>query len=109
MRTRFLILDVFTDRRFGGNPLAVLPDARGLDAAAMQRVAREFNFSESTFVLPPESGGDRRVRIFTPGSEVPLQATRTWARPPRWRCLARRVRSRRRRRCASRKEPAWSR
>lgn len=72
MRTRFLILDVFTDRRFGGNPLAVLPDARGLDAAAMQRVAREFSFSESTFVLPPESGGDRRVRIFTPGSEVPF-------------------------------------
>lgn len=72
MRPRFLILDVFTDRRFGGNPLAVLPDARGLDTAAMQRIAREFNFSETTFVLPPEAGGDRRVRIFTPGSEVPF-------------------------------------
>jgi trans-2,3-dihydro-3-hydroxyanthranilate isomerase len=72
MRPRFLILDVFTDRRFGGNPLAVLPDARGLDTAAMQRIAREFNFSETTFVLPPESGGHRRVRIFTPGSEVPF-------------------------------------
>lgn len=72
MRPRFLMLDVFTDRRFGGNPLAVLPDARGLDTAAMQRIAREFNFSETTFVLPPESGGDRRVRIFTPGSEVPF-------------------------------------
>lgn len=72
MRPRFLILDVFTDRRFGGNPLAVLPDAHGLDTAAMQRIAREFNFSETTFVLPPEAGGDRRVRIFTPGSEVPF-------------------------------------
>jgi trans-2,3-dihydro-3-hydroxyanthranilate isomerase len=72
MRPRFLILDVFTERRFGGNPLAVLPDARGLDASAMQRITREFDFSESTFVLPPESGGDRRVRIFTPGGEVPF-------------------------------------
>ncbi len=72
MRPRFLILDVFTEQRFGGNPLAVLPDARGLDVAAMQRITREFNFSESTFVLPPESGGDHRVRIFTPASEVPF-------------------------------------
>lgn len=72
MRPRFLILDVFTDQRFGGNPLAVIPDARGLDSAEMQRIAREFNFSETTFVLPPEAGGDRRVRIFTPGSEVPF-------------------------------------
>jgi len=72
MRTRFLILDVFTDRRFGGNPLAVLPDARGLETTAMQRIAREFNFSETSFVLPAEAGGDRRVRIFTPGSEVPF-------------------------------------
>jgi trans-2,3-dihydro-3-hydroxyanthranilate isomerase len=72
MRPRFLILDVFTDRRFGGNPLAVIPDARGLDRATMQRIAREFNFSETTFVLPAEATGDRRVRIFTPGSEVPF-------------------------------------
>lgn len=72
MRTRFLILDVFTDRRFGGNPLAVIPDARGLDRATMQRIAREFNFSETTFVLPAAATGDRRVRIFTPGSEVPF-------------------------------------
>lgn len=72
MRPRFLIVDVFTERRFGGNPLAVLPDARGLDAGTMLRITREFDFSESAFVLPPEAGGDRRVRIFTPGGEVPF-------------------------------------
>ena len=72
MRYRFFLCDVFTDERFGGNPLAVLPDARGLSAAQMQQIAREFNFSESTFVLPPESGHTRRVRIFTPSTEVPF-------------------------------------
>jgi trans-2,3-dihydro-3-hydroxyanthranilate isomerase len=72
MRLRFVTCDVFTDHRFGGNPLAVLPDARGLSAAQMQQVAREFNYSESTFVLPAERGGDRRVRIFTPSREVPF-------------------------------------
>ncbi len=72
MKYRFVICDVFTDARFGGNPLAVLPDAGGLDAAQMQRIAREFNFSESTFVLPAERGGLRRVRIFTPSREVPF-------------------------------------
>ncbi len=68
----YYICDVFTDTAFGGNPLAVLPDARGLSGAEMQRIAREFNFSESTFVLPAESGHDRRVRIFTPTVEVPF-------------------------------------
>ena len=72
MRYRYLVCDVFTDRAFGGNPLAVLPDARGLSEARMQQVAREFNFSESTFVLPAESGHTRRVRIFTPTMEVPF-------------------------------------
>ncbi len=72
MRLRFVTCDVFTDTRFGGNPLAVLPDARGLNGAQMQQVAREFNYSESTFVLPAERGGDRRVRIFTPTREVPF-------------------------------------
>ena len=72
MRYRYFICDVFTETRFGGNPLAVLPDARGLPAAAMQKIAREFNFSESTFVLPPESGGTKRVRIFTPTKELPF-------------------------------------
>jgi len=72
MRYRYFICDVFTERRFGGNPLAVLPDARGLTPEQMQRIAREFNFSESTFVLPPERGGTRRVRIFTPTKELPF-------------------------------------
>jgi trans-2,3-dihydro-3-hydroxyanthranilate isomerase len=71
--TSFRILDVFTDRPFGGNQLAVFPDARGIDPARMQRIAREFNFSETTFVLPAEApGADVRVRIFTPGTELPF-------------------------------------
>ena len=69
---RYFICDVFTDTRFGGNQLAVVPDARGLSDRAMQQIAREFNFSESTFVLPPERGYTRRVRIFTPRAEVPF-------------------------------------
>jgi trans-2,3-dihydro-3-hydroxyanthranilate isomerase len=72
MEHAFVTCDVFTDTRFGGNPLAVLPDARGLTDAQMQAIAREFNYSETTFVLPPERGGDRRVRIFTPAREVPF-------------------------------------
>ena len=73
MRYEFVTCDVFTDTRFGGNQLAVLPEASGLTADQMQQVAREFNFSESTFVLPPEQPGhDRRVRIFTPAREVPF-------------------------------------
>lgn len=68
----FFVCDVFTSRRFGGNQLAVLPDALGLSSDQMQRIAREFNFSETTFVLPPEQGHTRRVRIFTPAREVPF-------------------------------------
>jgi len=68
----YSICDVFTETRFGGNPLLVVPDARGLSDALMQRIAREFNFSESTFVLPAEHGHTRRVRIFTPAREVPF-------------------------------------
>jgi trans-2,3-dihydro-3-hydroxyanthranilate isomerase len=65
--------DVFTDRRFGGNPLAVFPQAAGLTEAQMQAIAREFNLSETTFVFPPETPtGTRRVRIFTPTSELPF-------------------------------------
>jgi trans-2,3-dihydro-3-hydroxyanthranilate isomerase len=65
--------DVFTDAPFGGNQLAVLPNATGLDDAAMLAIAREFNFSETTFVLPPEDPANtRRVRIFTPGGEIPF-------------------------------------
>ncbi|MCX6373334.1 MAG: PhzF family phenazine biosynthesis protein [Actinobacteria bacterium] len=72
MRYRYFTCDVFTDTRFGGNQLAVLPEAQGLSDRQMQQIAREFNFSETTFVLPPESGHDRRVRIFTPPREVPF-------------------------------------
>jgi len=72
MGYRYIICDVFTDRRFGGNQLAVLPAAQGLSDRQMQQIAREFNFAESTFVLPPEQGQTRRVRIFTPTREVPF-------------------------------------
>ena len=65
-------LDVFTDRVFGGNSLAVFPDGTALDAGTMQKIAREMNLSETVFVLPAESGGTRRVRIFTPGRELPF-------------------------------------
>lgn len=69
----YVTADVFTDQRFGGNPLAVLPDARGLSTEQMLAITREFNYSESTFVLPPEHDGEScRVRIFTPGGEVPF-------------------------------------
>ena len=68
---RFVTVDVFTDRRFGGNPLAVLPEADGLDTDAMQAIAREFNLSETAFVLAaPDAAHDARVRIFTPRSEL---------------------------------------
>ena len=64
-------VDVFTDRQFEGNPLAVFPDASMLDGAQMQRIAREMNLSETTFVLPPEdSDVAAKVRIFTPSQEL---------------------------------------
>ncbi len=70
---RFLQVDVFTDRAFGGNPLAVFPDAEGLSADEMQALAREMNLSEVTFVLPSqEPTADFRVRIFTPAAELPF-------------------------------------
>ena len=70
---RFTTCDVFTDRMFSGNPLAVLTDARGLDDQAMQSIAREFNFSETTFVTPPaDKRNTARVRIFTPTRELPF-------------------------------------
>lgn len=72
MGYRYFICDVFTDRRFGGNPLAVLPEAGGLSDEQMQQIAREFNFSETSFVFPAEAGHTRRVRIFTPTKEVPF-------------------------------------
>src|SRR5262245_29163932 len=70
---RYLHLDVFTDRLFGGNQLAVFLDGRGLTTANMQAIAKEMNFSESTFVLPADrSGTDFQVRIFTPDEELPM-------------------------------------
>src|SRR4051812_1341982 len=66
-------VDVFTDRRFGGNPLAVFPDARGLSDEQMQALAMEFNLSETTFVLPPDNPQHHaKVRIFTPKAEIPF-------------------------------------
>src|SRR5262249_19434501 len=73
MRFEFVTVDVFTDRRFGGNPLAVLPEADGLTAAQMQAIAAEFNLSETTFVLPPQDPAyTAEVRIFTPRAELPF-------------------------------------
>jgi trans-2,3-dihydro-3-hydroxyanthranilate isomerase len=70
---RYLHLDVFTDHLFGGNQLAVFLDGRGLAADTMQAIAKEMNFSESTFILPPEQPGtDARMRIFTPAEELPM-------------------------------------
>ncbi len=73
MRRRFITSDVFTDRPFGGNPLAVLPDASGLSTDQMQRMAREFNLSETVFVLPPDGPDhDKHIRIFVPTKEIPF-------------------------------------
>lgn len=70
---RYFTCDVFTDRAFGGNPLAVLTDARGLSDATMQAIAREFNYSETAFVVPPsDPRHTARLRIFTPGGELPF-------------------------------------
>jgi trans-2,3-dihydro-3-hydroxyanthranilate isomerase len=69
----FHTVDVFTTSRFGGNPLAVFPDARGLDTAMMQALSAEMNYSETTFVLPPgNSAHTARVRIFNRTSEMPF-------------------------------------
>jgi trans-2,3-dihydro-3-hydroxyanthranilate isomerase len=73
MQRRYITVDVFTDRAFGGNPLAVVLDAGGLSTAQMQAIATEFNYSETTFMLPPQAKGrDAQVRIFTVRSEIPF-------------------------------------
>lgn len=69
---RYLHVDVFTDRALEGNQLAVFPEPRGLSTAMMQAITREMNFSECTFIFPPERGGDVKMRIFTPGEELPM-------------------------------------
>ncbi|MDT5121722.1 MAG: trans-2,3-dihydro-3-hydroxyanthranilate isomerase [Acidobacteriota bacterium] len=72
-KLRYHLVDVFTERAFGGNQLAVCTDGRDLSSELMQAIAKEFNLSETTFVLPPEdSSNNYRVRIFTPGSELPM-------------------------------------
>jgi trans-2,3-dihydro-3-hydroxyanthranilate isomerase len=73
MQRRYITVDVFTDRAFGGNPLAVVLEAGGLSSAQMQAIASEFNYAETTFVLPPrDSANDAQVRIFTVRSELPF-------------------------------------
>src|SRR5256714_675520 len=70
---RYLHYDVFTDHLFGGNQLAVVLDGRGLSTETMQAIAKEMNFSETTFVLPPEKPAtDVKMRIFTPAEELPM-------------------------------------
>src|SRR5260370_32219346 len=73
MQRRYITVDVFTGRAFGGNPLAVVLDAGGLSTAQMQAIPSEFNYSETTFVLPPRDGAhDAQVRIFTVNKEIPF-------------------------------------
>lgn len=72
MKVSFVTCDVFTDRPFSGNPLLVVPDARGLTAGEMQSIAREINYSESTFVLPPGNAANAYLqRTFVPVKEIP--------------------------------------
>jgi trans-2,3-dihydro-3-hydroxyanthranilate isomerase len=73
MQIPFVTVDVFTDHKFGGNPLAVVPDATALSGAQMQAIAGEFNLAETTFVLPPQDPSHTaQVRIFTPRAELPF-------------------------------------
>ena len=73
MKLEFTTVDVFTDRPFGGNPLAVVTNAQGLSTAQMQAIAAEFNLAETTFVLPPrDTAHTAEVRIFTPKAEMPF-------------------------------------
>jgi trans-2,3-dihydro-3-hydroxyanthranilate isomerase len=72
MDLRYVVTDVFTDTPLTGNQLAVFTDGRDVDDATMQKLAKEMNYSESVFVLPPEQGGHARIRIFTPVTELPF-------------------------------------
>jgi trans-2,3-dihydro-3-hydroxyanthranilate isomerase len=69
-RHEYTLVDVFTDKKFGGNQLAVFRDGRGVDGPTMQAIAKELNLPETVFVLPAEKGGDHRLRIFTPAREL---------------------------------------
>lgn len=87
MKYRFIQLDVFTDQPFAGNPLAVFPEAEGLSDERMQQIAREMNLSETVFVFPPiDENALRRLRIFTPTSELPFAGHPVVGT---WNCLAR--------------------
>ena len=71
MTRRYKVFDVFTERALAGNPVAIVLGAGGLDERGMQRIAREFNLSETVFVLPPENRANTaRIRIFTPMAEI---------------------------------------
>src|SRR5258707_15129008 len=84
---KFFQLDVFTDHAFSGNPLAVFPEGDGISDEQMQQIAREMNLSETVFVLPSEKEGAlRKLRIFTPGSELPFAGHPIVGT---WNCLAR--------------------
>ena len=73
MKHRFVTCDIFTSRVFGGNPLAVFPDAREIPEESLQQIAREFNLSETVFIYPPsDDAHTRRLRIFTPAAEIPF-------------------------------------
>lgn len=72
---RYVLCDVFTDRSLTGNQLAVFTDARNVTPETMQEIAREMNFSETVFVLPPKAGGHARIRIFTPEARASLRRT----------------------------------
>ncbi len=73
MQLHFVTVDVFAKTQFGGNPLAVVLNAQGVETAQMQAIANEFNLAETTFVLPPQDAKHTaQVRIFTPKSEMPF-------------------------------------
>src|SRR2546429_5820381 len=101
MQRRYITVDVFTDRAFGGNPLAVVLDAGGLSTSQMLAIASEFNYSETTFVLPPRDGRhDTQVRIFSVNSGIPFAGhpkfcsafmLATQVRPPTTRFLYARI------------------
>ena len=85
MKYTFHIVDVFSPTPFGGNQLAVLPDAAGISTEGMQKIAREFNFGETTFVLPKNDPASTcRVRIFTPRTELDVAGLPPSAQPARW-------------------------
>jgi len=71
-RHEYALLDVFSDKKFGGNQLAVFRDGRGVPESAMQSIAKELNLPETVFVLPPANDGDHHLRIFTPARELPF-------------------------------------